>query len=445
MSFNAAAVRNFAIGPGFNAAEHESNVASIIGQRAQNEALKQDISAANRKQQAMELLSAGRADEARRIAPAAVQAYEQNQAAIQGQNLSNEAAQRKMSQGDNDAFGRIVDGYIAAESRKKGAGRQFLEMPANRRVMDRVGVEADLSQYSDEDIMAAAADWKQRSLVHGTPRQAAKPTADIQNYEYMMGLSPDQQAAFSNQLTTPATQININDKADMKGQEDIAEKRAAQLIAIEEKADSAYHDLSLADQFEQAQMKVRSGVGAEAISDMKSLLETIGVDVETLGLTDNMAEADVMHQLNLEFAARYMANTKGAISDREFAAFRSAAPGLMNTPGGNALLIHGIRKAAQRDIDIDKLAQEYVGEHGSLYAGPGWRKQLNAWRDDNPVFTDKELADIQKMSKGEIEPYEATSGWSKLGHGDQIRIKNAWPGQSNAWRESMMESLNADN
>ena len=400
MAINAAALRTYGQNPGINAAEIEANVANIINQRTRNEALRSTLDAQNRDNQAMQLAAAGRLDEARNVAPMATLAYEQ-------QNAATNAATRGNQQAEFDTILSIAQNARMAEDKSKGGARQALGFGKNMDILRRNGLipaDGDLSAYTDEEMLAEIDQIIDYAKTRGTPMAPAKQTSLMQNIAaYNDAVSRGDMATANllrDGITKPATSVTVNNKAEGKGQEEIAKNKARQLQAIEDQADAAYNDLSLISQFESALQNIRTGRGEEAIQSLKGLLETVGGEgtLESLDLDDNLAESDLIQTLNMELAARYMSATKGAISDREFAAFRSAAPGLANTPEGNALLIDAIRRAANRDIAIDELAQDYVQEYGSLYSGPGWRKQLNQWKADNPPFTDDELAEIDSVS-----------------------------------------------
>jgi len=73
---------------------------------------------------------------------------------------------------------------------------------------------------------------------------------------------------------------------------------------------------------------------------------------------------DFFDVFSKQAGARNISMTKGAVSDREMAIFMSMAPQLIKTPQGNRILLEIIQNAAQRQIDLFNVSEEFRKLHG---------------------------------------------------------------------------------
>lgn len=126
-----------------------------------------------------------------------------------------------------------------------------------------------------------------------------------------------------------------------------------------------------------------SGVGGEVVGGVLDTAEQFGVPI-----AGNAGARAQMRSGGLDVALAQVQKTKGAISNAEMQLFMAAAPGLKNTPQGNAALIEIIDKVADRQIlrvdEMEKWRQQY----GTL---DGFEASWADFLAQNPIITQTTL------------------------------------------------------
>lgn len=126
-----------------------------------------------------------------------------------------------------------------------------------------------------------------------------------------------------------------------------------------------------------------SGVGGDVVGTVLDATEQMGMPIA--GKAGARAQ---MRSGGLDVALAQVQKTKGAISNAEMNLFMSAAPGLKNTPQGNAALIDIIDKVADRQIKRAGEMEKWRQQYGTLDGfEPAWAQYI----EQNPLITQETL------------------------------------------------------
>lgn len=112
---------------------------------------------------------------------------------------------------------------------------------------------------------------------------------------------------------------------------------------------------------------------------------------------DNTAYGEAIISQGMDFVMQRIQGTKGAVSDKEMAAFAAASPNLKNTKEGNDLIIDTAIKMEERKQELVKRQREYMRKNGSL---EGFDEQWNSYIQDNPIL---DTTKLDKMSTNSAE------------------------------------------
>ena len=117
--------------------------------------------------------------------------------------------------------------------------------------------------------------------------------------------------------------------------------------------------------------KVYTGWGSEAALEAEKLLELFGVNTQA-------PAKEAFRSLAMNQILGFVANTKGAISDKEMEAFKSASPSLSNTRAGNKLIL----KVARKEAEYQRKLMDHFGKWRNENPGAG----MSAWQIESSKF-----------------------------------------------------------
>jgi len=171
---------------------------------------------------------------------------------------------------------------------------------------------------------------------------------------------------------------------------------------IYEAGNSAHEDIARYDQMLTILPDIYTGWGGENIAyPVSQIADFLGLDKASAG------KMEVFRSGAMSQALTYIAQTKGAVSDREFGAFREAAAGLSRSELGNKLLLRTAKKYAQfrkkKALELARwTTQERAGRRVPTAAG--WQMQLDKWanKSENIIKlpTEDEMKEALGMSTG---------------------------------------------
>lgn len=140
-----------------------------------------------------------------------------------------------------------------------------------------------------------------------------------------------------------------------------------------------------------------SGIGGEMVGGVLDAAEQAGMPIA--GKAGARAQ---MRSGGLDVALSQVQKTKGAISNAEMQLFMAAAPGMKNTPQGNAALIDLIDKVGDRQImragEMEKWRQQY----GTL---DGFETEWAKYIENNPLITQQSLGVAGQSQPGQVMDY----------------------------------------
>lgn len=288
-------------------------------------------------------------------------------------------AQKLKYQMDKDAADLAL--RTRAESRMEGAekrqGEQFGRTETRLEAAERRAAEKD------------TADLKWREGEAG--RKAAEPTGDIKEYR----LYEEQQKAagkpvkpFDQYLIDqkaagrPTTNINLGEK---KSAEEMAKLYVKNYEGIQN-AGAAARTMQgdLGAMKEALASGVRTGFGAEVEQSIRRVGRALGI-----GDADKAAAGELLQAVGNQLALNVRspvggAGMPGAMSDADREFLRQIPPGLNKTPEGNKKLIDIAEAKAKREVEIERLADEYVAEHGAIDSG--FKAVVREYADTHPMF-----------------------------------------------------------
>jgi len=227
-------------------------------------------------------------------------------------------------------------------------------------------------------------DPRSRSAMYTAPGQN-KPTSLQQNLQ-AAGLKPGDpryQETILASLNKPGVSVNLGGD----------EKTSKQVLARYEDAYS--RSVSRQDRLRGLESmaslagNVQSGFGADTKLEATKALSALGFDVDM----SKVASAEQFRTLAMDRVMEHIAKSKGAISEKEMAAFERASPSLANTPEGNRLILKAAIAAERRAAMIDEFTQRTVQENPEigLFA---LDRMVNNYRRElakQPVFSSEEM------------------------------------------------------
>jgi flagellar protein FlgJ len=143
--------------------------------------------------------------------------------------------------------------------------------------------------------------------------------------------------------------VTVNNMPDGgKFEEAFAKEDATKIGAISEQAMNAQSNIANIDRL--GQMLAASPTGAEAA--FKSMLGDYGVQTEGL---DTLQSAQAL--INTMIPGQRQPGS-GPMSDRDVEMFKASLPRLINSPGGNELILQTMRGIAEYDMQRGQIVQQ---------------------------------------------------------------------------------------
>ena len=208
-----------------------------------------------------------------------------------------------------------------------------------------------------------------------------KPPSSFQEFQ----LAQDNEA-YAQHLADNSGGVSITMPPQEKEYDKARGKQFAELAGnIDQSAMAAHGRIGMLDHMEQllSNPAVYQGAGGEANLALRKAAGSLGFDME--GVSDAEAARAIGNRMALELRnPSGGAGMPGAMSDKDREFLTSSVPGLTKTREGNMRLIEYSKRIAQRDLEVQQLAQDYVQRNGRLDSG--FSAELRAFSDANPLF-----------------------------------------------------------
>lgn len=140
--------------------------------------------------------------------------------------------------------------------------------------------------------------------------------------------------------------------------------------------------------------QVNTGKFKGATTDIKAAAKGLGIDLNALGVTDDVAPAQAARALSNQMALELRnpaggAGMPGAMSDSDRTFLLQSVPGLENDPNAIGKMIEYRTKLAQREQQVARKAREYRKAHNGVF-DEGFFNELADWSAKNPLFPEAE-------------------------------------------------------
>ncbi len=139
--------------------------------------------------------------------------------------------------------------------------------------------------------------------------------------------------------------------------------------------------------------QIETGRFAGTTQELKKAAKGLGVDLNALGISDNVAAGEAATALSSEMALKLRnpaggAGMPGALSDRDLTFLQSMTPNLAMTRAGRKQFIQTQEAINKRSQDVARMMRQYVENSPNHAIDPGFFDQLQAFADANPLFAE---------------------------------------------------------
>ena len=138
-----------------------------------------------------------------------------------------------------------------------------------------------------------------------------------------------------------------------------------------------------------------TGTGSAGYYGLQKVLMAIGAPADVYGA----AASESFRSNAMSFVLKYIAQTKGAISNAEMQKFEAAAMGLGNTELGNRLIIDLASQAVEFEQGESLHMSKWFDAQDGYPTPQAYKAEQQNWRDDNR-FTPKTVGEIAALAAG---------------------------------------------
>lgn len=283
--------------------------------------------------------------------------------AMQQKVAALDEAQRKQLAAENEQFGRML--YMAKD---------------NPQMLQQMGMTPE--QANVALMKSAALSESLFKMVNPEQPEAIRTLETLQARPDLMQMDIARKRA-------GATNTQVNIKQDTKEGEAVGKFYGEEFANLQLGARKARQNNSKLDRLEQMFATATPGRMAPLANSMKAWAQGVGIDLESIGVTDTTPEADSIAAITnqMALALRNPAGGEGmpgALSDKDREFLMASVPGLQKTPGGNQKIIEYMRRMNERSIQEAAMAREYRKRYGSL--DETFYDLLDDYAAENPVF-----------------------------------------------------------
>jgi hypothetical protein len=135
--------------------------------------------------------------------------------------------------------------------------------------------------------------------------------------------------------------------------------------------------------------QINTGKFKGTTTDIKAAAKAVGIDLQALGVTDDVGPAQAARSLSNQLALELRnpsggAGMPGALSDQDRTFLLQMVAGLENDPAAWPKMLEYRVKLAEREQQVAKMARAYRKKHGKY--DEGFYDELQEWSDKNPLF-----------------------------------------------------------
>lgn len=260
-----------------------------------------------------------------------------------------------------------------------------------------------MGQSAGQEVVGAAE--RQGVLREALARRQAEEEQKRLDREWQAGQNDLNRATMlaSSLSRGPLVQIGADGDRDF-GAEKYWENRGKAdsdaLTDIYTKSDGAERLLNNVQSFAAVLDGVNTGALSEIKTDLGRLASSLGIEV-----SPDQSKLETARAISHQFVTM-MRNPEsgfgltGNTSDKDVVFLKQAGPRIVNSPGGNALMIEIFSRINKRAIDKARMAAEFEQTNGR-FKQREFEQQWRKYVDENPLFDDMqglELPDVQQES-----------------------------------------------
>ncbi len=154
-------------------------------------------------------------------------------------------------------------------------------------------------------------------------------------------------------------------------------------------------------QFRDVASQADTGTFAPVTTAFKAGLKGLGINPETLGLSDDVGMMQFLTSAQNKFALRLRNpdsgfGLTGNTSDRDVRFLKDSVAGIDKTPESNLIMLDTMIANTRREATLEEEKANYISENRSLR---GWREYRRKWIEQNPLFTPEEQSRITALSE----------------------------------------------
>lgn len=125
--------------------------------------------------------------------------------------------------------------------------------------------------------------------------------------------------------------------------------------------------------------------------DLKAAAKAAGIDMDALGIADNVGVGQAAKALSQQLALQLRdpsagGGMPGSMSDADRQFLTTMVPAITNDPNANKLMLEWQKKLHQRNIEIGKIVNEYGRSPEFLKDPTGVYAKVREYADKNPLF-----------------------------------------------------------
>jgi hypothetical protein len=151
--------------------------------------------------------------------------------------------------------------------------------------------------------------------------------------------------------------------------------------------------------------QVSTGKFKGATTDIKAAAKSLGIDLNAIGVADDVAPAQAARALSNQMALELRnpaggAGMPGALSDKDREFLLQSIPGLENDPSAIGKMIEYRVKLEQRSQKVARMARDYRKKNGRF--DDGFFDELQEWSEKNPLFPQAAVTSAPSARPGRV-------------------------------------------
>jgi hypothetical protein len=198
----------------------------------------------------------------------------------------------------------------------------------------------------------------------------------------------------------PGVQVNSNmPPLESEEQKQVGRYYGERFSSMQDSGIKAAGGIARLERLDQLLDQVNTGAFADNMLSLKKAAKAVGVDLDAMGVRDDVAPAEAANALANEMALELRnpaggAGMPGAMSDKDREMLQSMTPSLTQTPEGRKLLIDARKRLYKREQQVAQRARSYRQKNGRL--DEGFFDELAQWSEQNPLYSNEDMNRAEK-------------------------------------------------